>query len=261
MGVGSVYSRMSARWRRHGTLSPLNPRLPGFLGLFKDYSIWEIFEWPPRSPRSAWIFIGAVFVICLVGLGLLLKVPSTPPRSDEEHQAVLDYTNGYGLKLSLIEGLAQSCDAVAQLELGERYMAGEEVIKNVAQGLKWMKASSDSGYSRAHRRFAMFYDDIMESAADLSVSCTYHYRAAYAGSAESQYLVGTRLRDGIGFRRDVVEAYAWLRLASVHSLPAYRARVALEQGPDLRLSPEELDRARALSRKIQTQIEAKKAKK
>jgi TPR repeat protein len=223
--------------------------------------MWEIFEWPPRSPRSAWIFIGTIFVVCLLGLGLLLKVPSTPPRSDEERQAVLDYTNGYGLKLSLIEGLAQSGDPVAQLELGERYMAGEEVIKNVAQGLKWMKASSDNGYSRAHRRFAMFYDDVMQSATDVSVSCTYHYRAAYAGSAESQYLVGTRLRDGIGFRRDVVEAYAWLRLASVHSLPAYRARVALEQGPDLRLSPEELDRARALSRQIQSEIEAKKFKK
>jgi TPR repeat protein len=70
-----------------------------------------------------------------------------------------------------------------------------------------------------------------------------------------------RMRDGIGFRRDVVEAYAWLRLASVHSLSAYRARVALEQGPDLRLNPEDLERARTLSRKIQGEIEANGSKK
>ena len=223
--------------------------------------MWEIFEWPPSSPRSAWIFVGTVFVTCLVGLGLLLEVPSTRPRSDEERQSVLDYTNGYGLKHSLIEDLAQSGDAVAQLELGERYMAGEGLTKDVGQGLKWMKASSDNGYFRAHRRFAMFYDDVLGAGADVSISCVYHYRAAYAGSADSQYLVGMRLRDGIGLRRDIVEAYAWLRLASVHSLQAYRARVALERGPDLRLSPEELDRARALSRQILAEIEAKKAKK
>ena len=47
----------------------------------------------------------------------------------------------------------------------------------------------------------------------------------------------------------------------MHSLPAYRARVALEQGPDLRLNPEDLERARSLSRKIQGEIEANSSKK
>jgi hypothetical protein len=36
--------------------------------------MWEIFEWPPRSPRSAWIFIGAVFVAAVFGLIILFSL-------------------------------------------------------------------------------------------------------------------------------------------------------------------------------------------
>ena len=65
---------MSAEWGRRALLSPLNPRLPGSLGLFKHYSMWEIFEWPPRSPKSAWFFIGTVFVAAVLGLIILFSV-------------------------------------------------------------------------------------------------------------------------------------------------------------------------------------------
>jgi hypothetical protein len=33
--------------------------------------MWEIFEWPPRTPRPAWIFIGAVFGSTVLGLIIL----------------------------------------------------------------------------------------------------------------------------------------------------------------------------------------------
>ena len=33
--------------------------------------MWELMEWPPRSPRSAWFFIGAVFVASVLGLIIL----------------------------------------------------------------------------------------------------------------------------------------------------------------------------------------------
>ncbi len=36
--------------------------------------MWEIFEWPPRTPRTAWIFVGAVFVAALLGLVLLFSL-------------------------------------------------------------------------------------------------------------------------------------------------------------------------------------------
>ena len=36
--------------------------------------MWEFIEWPPRSPRSAWIFIGAVFVSAIFGLIILFSV-------------------------------------------------------------------------------------------------------------------------------------------------------------------------------------------
>ena len=36
--------------------------------------MWEIFEWPPRSPRSAWVFIGVVFIAALLGLIYLFSL-------------------------------------------------------------------------------------------------------------------------------------------------------------------------------------------
>jgi hypothetical protein len=30
--------------------------------------MWEILEWPPRSPKSAWLFVGVVFFVSLFGL-------------------------------------------------------------------------------------------------------------------------------------------------------------------------------------------------
>jgi TPR repeat protein len=202
-----------------------------------------------------------VLVLAIIVTGMLFFVPSSPKSTDEEMQATFEYTAGLGLAASLIEDMAKSGNRVAQLELGERYMAGEGLTRDVAQGLRWMKLSSDNGYPRAHRRFAMFYDDILGADADVSVSCVYHLRAAYVGSSDSQYVVGTRARDGIGFTRDRVVAYTWLNVASVTNLSAYRARVELEQGQGMRLTAEELATARARSLELLKEIEANKAKK
>lgn len=223
--------------------------------------MWEIFEWPPRSPKSAWVFVGLVLIFAIVGTGMLFLVPSNPKTTEREIQSTFEYTAGLGFATSLIESMARAGDRVAQLELGERYMAGIEVDKDAGQALLWMQASSNSGYPRAHRRFAMFYDDLLKEKADLKVSCVYHLRAAMVGDAESQYVMGVRCRDGHGVPRDVVEAYAWLNLASVSHLPAYRARVELEQRSTMKLAPEDLVRARARSRALMTEIEANTSKK
>jgi TPR repeat protein len=207
--------------------------------------MWEIFEWPPRTPRPAWIFVGAVFVFCLLGLGLAFFRPAVPLVDEARSQEVYAYDSGSGLATSLIEKLAVSGDRVAQLELGERYMAGVGITKDVWQALRWMQTSSDNGYARAHRRFAMFYDDFLGAEASIVISCAYHLRAARVGEPESQYLVGVRYREGVGFDRDPIEAYAWLSLASVSHLPAYRAKVEMEQGPGRKLIADELERARA----------------
>jgi hypothetical protein len=216
--------------------------------------MWELIVWPPRTPRTAWLFVTAVFFVCLLGLGLAFYLPSKPAVDEEKSQEILAYHSGYGVALSVIETLARSGDRVAQLELGERYMAGVGVAKDVGQGLRWMKASSDNGYARAHRRFAMFYDDIVGSGADIQVSCKYHLRAAFVGEAESQYLVGIRARDGVGFVRDPVEAYAWLSLASASHLAAYRARIEMEQGSEHKLTADELERARVRSLLLRKEI-------
>lgn len=223
--------------------------------------MWEFIEWPPRSPRSAWVFVGSVLVLAIIGTCVLFFVPSSSKPTDEEMQSTFEYTAGLGLATSLIEDMANYGNRVAQLELGERYMTGEGLAKDVGQGLRWMKISSDNGYFRAHRRFAMLYDDILGTGADLNVSCLYHLRAAMVGDAESQYVVGIRYRNGQGLARDRVEAYAWLNLASVSNLPAYRARVEMEQQPTMKLAPDDLARARARSRELLAEIEINKAKK
>jgi hypothetical protein len=34
--------------------------------------MWEYIEWPPRSPRSAWVFVGMVFITAVIGIVVLL---------------------------------------------------------------------------------------------------------------------------------------------------------------------------------------------
>lgn len=36
--------------------------------------MWEIFEWPPRSPKSAWLFVGAMFLAAVLGLAVLFSL-------------------------------------------------------------------------------------------------------------------------------------------------------------------------------------------
>jgi hypothetical protein len=33
--------------------------------------MWELIEWPPRSPKCAWIFVGMVFISAVLGLVFL----------------------------------------------------------------------------------------------------------------------------------------------------------------------------------------------
>jgi hypothetical protein len=36
--------------------------------------MWEMLEWPPRTPRTAWVFIGSAFVGTVLGLIILFSL-------------------------------------------------------------------------------------------------------------------------------------------------------------------------------------------
>jgi TPR repeat protein len=209
--------------------------------------MWEMLAWPPRTPRSAWVFVLLALGVALLALPLLFLLPSTPRYTDDELQLSYDHTLGSALSTSLVEQLAKAGYPVAQLELGERCLAGIELPKDEGQALRWMKAASDQGYARAHHRFALFYDEVLKQHGDPRVSSAYHLRAARAGEPNSQYVVGLRYLKGEGLPLDRIEAYAWLNLAAVHSLPAYKAREELAPGKLGGLTPDELAQARVRS--------------
>ena len=74
------------------------------------------------------------------------------------------------------------------------------------------------------------------------------------GNAYAQHNLGVAYRDGQGVPKDLVEAYAWLNLASATFAPAATLRAQLEK---TMTAPQVAD-AQKRTKELQAQIQAKK---
>lgn len=158
-----------------------------------------------------------------------------------------------GTPLSNLEALlivANGGEAVAQYELGMKYLIGHGVAKNKVKAREWLQKAAEQGLTDAQNMLAGMYltgDGIPEDklkalewyqraasqnhiAAQASIAAMYYegsgvpknsaksaawyLRAASQGDAESQYITGLNYRLGEGVIKDFVRAYAWLNLAA-----------------------------------------------
>jgi len=77
-----------------------------------------------------------------------------------------------------IKAKAESGDAASQFDLGDRYIQGQGVEKNVAEGLKWWRKAAEQGF------------------------------------ADAQFQLGGRYMLGIGVEKNVDEAIKWIKRAA-----------------------------------------------
>lgn len=102
---------------------------------------------------------------------------------------------------------AEGGSAVGQMNLGNILLAGQGVEKNPEEGLRWLVKSAEQGFLRAQTHLAQLY-----VTRDSGVPLDYEQAAKWVQKAVDQddpsalNLYGVLLRDGLGIKKDPVEA-------------------------------------------------------
>jgi TPR repeat protein len=110
---------------------------------------------------------------------------------------------------------ANGGDAIAQIAIGESYLAGNGVARDCKIAGDWFRKAAQSGNIAGELRLASFYRDGAKGCPRDMVSAAQWYRvAAEKGDVSAQGILGVLYSYGQGVKQDYVEAYFWLDLAA-----------------------------------------------
>jgi len=153
--------------------------------------------------------------------------------------------------------LAEKGDSGAQFQLGTMYLMGRAIKKDVSEGLHWLRASAEQGFTKAQLHLGMYYADtgndhsaalvwlrraaekiaeregviaargagvILSRDPGTSAEAAGYFRqAAQRGDPQAQVLLGTLYLDGRGVERSFEEGLRWIEGAATakYVLPKY----------------------------------------
>ena len=153
----------------------------------------------------------------------LPSVPSVPPVLGLDDDAIaqfnlgIRYLNGDGVTKDLVEAFKwfrkaadQGC-AAAQSNLGGCYAAGSGVTKNLVEAVKWYRKSADQGYPHAQSVLGVCYDYGEGVTKDHVEAAKWFRKAADQGDAISQRNLGVCYYNGKGVAVNFAEAAKWHR--------------------------------------------------
>lgn len=209
----------------------------------------------------------------VIGLGIaILIAPLTAPSV----AAVITVQAVAPVNVQQLEREAERGDVRAQVRLGELYLLGRDVPKDVQRGKMWLLRAAEHGDNHARTGVGILYleglgvpqsDKIaaewFEKAAeerhaaaqynlgylysngrgvprDLEKGWDLIEKAAKSQHSAAQYSLGTRYLSGNGVERSNYYAYIWLRLAELNG---YRRAVGLPEGLAKHLSLGEREKA------------------
>ena len=185
-------------------------------------------------------------------------------------------------------------DPQSQFEMGKKYAAGEGVLQDDTEAVKWYRKAAEQGHARAQNNLGWMYENGLgvpqddteavkwyRKAAEQGVAAAQHslglvyvfrddgvpeddteavkwYRkAAEQGYAEAQLSLGGAYFDGIGVPQDYLEAYAWYSLAATNGDEVAKEGLPLVKAE---LTPDQLIAAQKRATELFEQINANKAK-
>lgn len=185
-----------------------------------------------------------------VALGCLATVSFVSPS-----QARPDFGEGlarfergdYAGALQAWAPLALEGNADSLFNLGQMYRFGYGVEADKLKAKVFYNEAADRGHPAAERTLAadLFYADPAER--DLDRSVQLFWSAAIKGDAPSQYMLATLYYSGEAVSRNLVQAWAWMKLANDNNYED--ARGGLEN-IEVELSQNQLAQAQALSKTL-----------
>ena len=110
--------------------------------------------------------------------------------------------------------LANQGDTEAMLRVGEIYIQGNGVERDVAAGMKWMKKAADRRNGEAMYSMAQLYSAGLGAQVNMQYAYEWYEKAANVGYAPGQYQLGLGYAKGIGVEKDLTKAREWLNKAS-----------------------------------------------
>lgn len=140
-------------------------------------------------------------------------------------------------------------DPLQQTMLGWRYHAGEGVIQDFAEGVKWYRKAAEQGVTIAQVALGNCYVKGEGVDRDLSEAAEWFRRAAEQGDSDGQFRLGLCYESGAGTELDLTRAYMWYNLAAASENDETAADARKNQGTlAKKMSRHEIAEAQRLSR-------------
>jgi TPR repeat protein len=142
---------------------------------------------------------------------------------------------------------ANAGDRVAQVQVGDRYAAGNGVArdpKRAAEDYKlaaaWYRKAAEQGDVGGEIHLAALYRDGKGVVRNPALAAEWYRKAAEQGDAGAQGTLGLLYSIGQGVPRSDVEAYYWLDLAAAVKGPNQAQYAANRQNVGARITADEL---------------------
>ena len=165
--------------------------------------------------------------------GVLAKVEASFANDDlKEYQNILTQ--------------AETGNAWAQSQLGDRYNEGKSVVKDSKEAAKWYRKAADQGFAAAQNRLARHYQEGDGLIQDMSEAAMWYHRAAMQGDYSSMWNLGNCYEQGHGVPKDYVEAYKWYNIAAVDAILGNSIKVERDLLAE-KMLPEQIALAQRLS--------------
>ena len=126
-----------------------------------------------------------------------------------------------------IKKLAENGDALSQNWLGQMYMDGSGVEKNLAESIKWFEKSAAQDHTPAHINLAWIYSEGVGVAKDLKKAASWYEKAAMLGDAKAETKLGAIYLDGAGVKQDENKALKHFESAAEKDISEAQFHLAL----------------------------------
>jgi hypothetical protein len=168
-----------------------------------------------RAHQSA--FALALTVAWLLTLAAALA-PDPARANDLDAGIAAMNRKDYPTAFRLLEPLAQSGNAQAQLRLGLLYFHGHGVRESDAEAMRWFERAARQGNAEAQFQLGNMYAyGLAEAAPGVDVdrqAAQWYFEAARQGHADGQYSLGILFLTGKGVVQNPQEALKWIRRAA-----------------------------------------------
>jgi uncharacterized protein len=141
--------------------------------------------------------------------------------------------------------LAEKGDHRAMYALGSMYAAGQGVPPDLKEAFKWFQKAARYGRPDAEYKIGLMYASGQGVDQDYRKALHWFGKSAKKGYGLSQYHIGLMYSEGLGVPQSDIKAYAWLEAALSQGITEVRDSL---QSLQTRLTPEQLEEAKALSR-------------